>query len=88
MVNPKHAGLSPEAVARRMTKAEAALRRMRENPRVKMVVVSVPADACQYCQEVFGTYPKEQVPRLPMDYCTHALGCRSFYQPYLDELYP
>lgn len=81
-------GLAPEALARRMEAAAAALRQMQENPRVSKIVVVVPADACPACQEIFGTYPKDQVPRLPMDACTHPLGCRSFYQPFLDEIYP
>lgn len=81
-------GISPAAVARRMAEAEAALKRMQENPRITKIVVVVPADACPACQEVFGTYEKDKVPRLPMDECTHPLGCRAFYQPFIDELYP
>jgi hypothetical protein len=81
-------GLSPESVAKRMAEAEKALKQMQENPRVSKVVVIVPADACPACQEVFGTYPKDQTPRLPMDACSHPMGCRSFYQPFLDEIYP
>ncbi len=88
MATPKVAGLSPEAVQRRMTEANAALKRMQENPRVTQVVVVVPHDACPACQEVQGTYPKDQVPEIPMDCCSHPLGCRSFYQPFLSEIYP
>jgi len=84
----KFPGLSPEAVAKRMAEAEDALKRMQENPRVSKIVVTLPAEACPACQEVFGTYPKDQVPRLPMDVCTHPMGCRAFYQPFLDEIYP
>ena len=67
----KQSGLSPEAVASRLAEARAALKRMQENPRISNVVVVVPADACPACQEVFGTYPKDEVPDLPMEYCTH-----------------
>jgi hypothetical protein len=88
MSNLKFPGLTPEAVADRMAKAEEALQRMQENPRISKVVVSVPADACPTCLELFGTYPKDQAPKLPMDACTHPLGCRSFYQPFLEEIYP
>lgn len=87
MTQPK-TGLSPEAVARRMEETKAALKRMQENPRVLKVVLVVPADACQACRELAGTYPKDQVPEIPMDACSHPLGCRSFYQPFLDEIYP
>jgi hypothetical protein len=61
---------------------------MQANPRISKVVVVVPADACPACMEVFGTFQKDQVPRLPMDVCTHPLGCRSTYQPFIEELYP
>jgi hypothetical protein len=25
---------------------------------------------------------------LPLEECSHPLGCRSYYLPYLDEIYP
>ncbi|HNB51892.1 MAG TPA: hypothetical protein PK530_08110 [Anaerolineales bacterium] len=84
----KSPGLSAEAVAKRMAEAEEALKKMQENPRVSKIVVVVPANACPACMEIFGTYPKDQVPRLPMDVCTHPMGCRAFYQPFLEEIYP
>ncbi|MFZ6030554.1 MAG: hypothetical protein ACOYYS_22840 [Chloroflexota bacterium] len=68
--------------------AAKALQRLRENSRVKYIVVNVPADACPACQGLAGTYPKDQVPRLPVGLCSHPLGCRAFYAPYLDEIYP
>ena len=88
MSNAAPSGLSPEAVANRLAEANAALERMQANPRVIKIVVSVPAEACPACQEVFGTYPKDQVPELPMEHCSHPLGCRAFYQPFLDDIYP
>ena len=81
-------GLSPQAIEQRMAEAKAALKRMKENPRVKKIVLSVPHDACQACRELAGTYEKEEVPEIPMDACSHPMGCRSFYQPFLDEIYP
>ncbi len=68
--------------------AAQALKRLQANPRVKYIVVSAPADACPACQALAGTYPKDQVPRLPIEQCSHPLGCRAFYNPYLDEIYP
>ena len=81
-------GISPESVEKRIAETNAALKRMQENSRITKIVVVVPADACPACQEVFGTYEKDEAPRLPMDACTHALGCRAYYQPFIDELYP
>jgi hypothetical protein len=68
--------------------AAQSLERMIANPRIKYIVIIVPEDACPACQNLTGTYPKDQVPRLPIEKCSHPLGCRSYYLPYLDEIYP
>lgn len=68
--------------------AYQSLKKLQENPRVKYVVIIVPGNACPACQNLTGTYPKDQVPRLPIESCSHPLGCRSYYMPYLDEIYP
>jgi hypothetical protein len=68
--------------------AYKSLKEIQANPRVKYVVVIVPGNACPACQNLVGTYPKDQAPRLPVESCSHPLGCRSFYMPYLDEIYP
>ncbi len=68
--------------------AAKSLERMRANPRIKYIVICVPEDACPACQNLTGTYPKDQVPRLPYEQCSHPLGCRSYYIPYLDEIFP
>jgi hypothetical protein len=81
-------GLSPEAVAARITEMEAALKRLQDNPRISKIVVVVPGDACPACREICGTYEKDQAPALPIEVCTHPLGCRSYYLPFIDELYP
>lgn len=68
--------------------AAQALKALQNNPRVKYVVIAAPADACPICELLVGTYPKDQVPRLPIEECSHPLGCRAFYLPYLDDIYP
>lgn len=68
--------------------AAKALREMQSNPRVKYIVVIAPDSACPACSKLVGTYPKDQVPHLPIEECSHPLGCRAFYLPYLDEIYP
>ena len=68
--------------------AYQSLKEMQANARVKYVVVIVPEDACTACQNLTGTYAKDQVPRLPVESCSHPLGCRAYYMPYLDEIYP
>jgi hypothetical protein len=64
------------------------LRKFRENPRVKAVNVIVHADACPACQEIQGTYPKDQAPMIPVEGCSCEGGCRCFYQPLLEEIFP
>lgn len=59
----------------------AALKAYRENPRVKYIRVVVAADACPACWSLQGTYPKEEVPLLPVEGCSHENGCRCFYEP-------
>lgn len=68
--------------------AAQSLKRMQANSRVKYVVIIVPEDACPACQNLTGTYLKDEVPRLPFEECSHPLGCCSYYLPYLDEIYP
>jgi hypothetical protein len=68
--------------------AARSLKRMQENDRIKYVVLITPASACPACQQLAGTYLKDQVPRLPIEYCSEPNGCRSYYLPYLEDLYP
>jgi hypothetical protein len=68
--------------------AAIALKRFKENPRVKYVRVVVANDCCPACLELEGAYAKEEVPHLPAEGCSHHLGCRCFYQPFLTEIYP
>jgi hypothetical protein len=65
-----------------------ALKRFQANPRVRLVRISVGSDACPACAEIQGAYAKDSVPRLPIEGCSHNHGCRCFYEPVLDEIYP
>jgi len=62
-----------------------ALKRMQANPRVQLIRVTVAQDACPYCYELLKTHPKDKVPRLPHAGCSHANGCRCFYEPVLED---
>lgn len=68
--------------------AAKALERFKENPRVSRVRLIVPHDACPTCRQLEGEYDKDDVPELPLLSCSHPLGCRSFYEPMLTEIYP
>lgn len=70
------------------SEAAKSLSRMLENDRIRYIVVITPASACPACQQLAGTYPKDKVPRLPIEYCSEPNGCRSYYLPYLGDLYP
>jgi hypothetical protein len=65
-----------------------ALKRIQANPRVNYVRVSVAHDCCPACRDIEGAYAKDAVPKLPVEGCSHNLGCRCFYQPVLEEIYP
>jgi hypothetical protein len=68
--------------------AAHALERFRANPRVKAVTVASSYNACSYCYEQLGTYPVDEVPPLPHKGCSHTNGCRCFYIPVLNDIYP
>jgi hypothetical protein len=65
-----------------------ALERFRTNPRVKAVTLASSHNACSYCYEQLGTYPVDEAPRLPHKGCSHTNGCRCFYIPVLNDIYP
>lgn len=68
--------------------AAVALKRFQGNSRVHHIILSVAEDACPACQELQGAYTKENTPHLPVEGCSHANGCRCFYQPVLTEIFP
>jgi hypothetical protein len=65
-----------------------ALKQLQDNPRVIYVRVSVSENSCPACRKAEGAYAKESAPKLPVEGCSHGLGCRCFYQPVLDMIYP
>jgi hypothetical protein len=80
--------LTCHADLREFSTTALALKHMQTNPRVNAVVVVVHGDACPACQEIQGTYAKDQAPKLPVEGCSHHEGCRCFYQPVLGKLFP
>jgi len=64
------------------------LKQFQANPRVSFVRINVYDDTCPACQKVQGAYPKDRVPRLPVEGCSHPNGCRCSYSPSLSEIYP
>ena len=70
------------------SKTAVTLKHFQQNPRVLAINVAVQGDACPACQEIQGTYPKDKAPKLPVEGCSHENGCRCFYQPLLEEIFP
>ncbi len=62
-----------------------SLKRMQENPRVRLIRIAVAYDACSHCYDLMKTYPKNKVPHLPHLGCSHVNGCRCFYEPVLED---
>jgi len=62
-----------------------ALKHLQANPRVSSIRVTVAYDACPHCYELMKTYPKDKVPHLPHEGCSHDNGCRCFYEPVLED---
>ncbi len=68
--------------------AAAALEKFKTNPRISKIRLIVPHDACPTCRHLEGEYEKDEVPELPLLDCSHPLGCRSFYEPKIEEIFP
>ena len=70
------------------TTAKNALKKFQDNPRVKNIRLIVSADCCPACAAYEGTYDKFEAPSLPIEGCSHQNGCRCFYEPMLNIIYP
>ena len=62
--------------------------KLQQNERVSLIRISVGNDCCPACAAAQGAHPKETVPPLPVEGCSHGLGCRCYYEPVLTEIYP
>lgn len=65
-----------------------ALKSYQQNARVSFVRIAVAGDACPLCYESRGTFPKDEVPALPHEGCSHTGGCRCVYEPVLNDIFP
>jgi hypothetical protein len=45
-------------------------------------------DSCPVCRSVEGAYEFDEVPELPLEGCSHPMGCRCYYAPVLDRRGP
>jgi hypothetical protein len=77
-----------QAVLAEWSETAVALRELQANSRVLAIRIFSHDDCCPACREYFGTYEKDKVPALPVQGCSNEDGCRCFYSPFLDTLYP
>lgn len=73
---------------RLFSETAVVLKRIQDNPRISYVRIAVSHNCCPACREAQGAYAKDAAPKLPIEGCSHALGCRCFYEPVLEEIYP
>ena len=73
---------------REWSNAAVSLKRMQNNQRISYVRIAVMDDCCPACRQMEGAYAKDEIPQLPIQGCSHALGCRCYYQPVLEYIYP
>ncbi len=77
-----------KADLREFSATAVALKHFRENLRVTAVRINSAGDACPLCADSRGTFPKDDVPALPHEGCSHEYGCRCTYEPVLNDIYP
>jgi hypothetical protein len=79
---------SCQADLKEFSETAVALQQMKASPRIARVQVISADDCCPACQQMQGVFDKDKVPALPHPGCSHEHGCRCFYQPILNEIYP
>lgn len=67
---------------------QAALKKIQEGGIATKVRILAARDCCPVCRAYEGAYDFDEVPELPHEGCSHALGCRCFYAPVLDRRGP
>ena len=79
---------TPSSEETSLSDQAVALEKFRKNSRVQYVRIVVSNDCCPACRELEGAYEKDAAPELPEEACSHPMGCRCFYLPFLTEIYP
>jgi hypothetical protein len=62
------------------------LARLRADGRIRELRILSDRFCCPTCRDAAQVYPIEQVPLLPLEGCSHAVGCRCSYEPVLDVI--
>ena len=73
---------------REWSTSAVALKKLQENPRVSYIRLVANKDCCPVCQAAEGSYEKFSVPKIPIEGCSNPNGCRCFYEPVLEVVFP
>ena len=65
-----------------------ALKRIQEGGVATGVRILASHDSCPVCKAYEGAYSFDDAPQLPLEGCSHPLGCRCQYAPILDRFGP
>ena len=78
---------SPTMFERPASEHRESLERIRSGLATKVRILASD-DSCPVCKAVEGAYEFDKVPELPLEGCSHPLGCRCHYEPVLDRFGP
>lgn len=81
--NTSRAGYDPD-LEKRAESHQADLQRIVEGGVATRVRILASYDCCPVCRALSGAYEFDDVPPLPIEGCSHPLGCRCHYAPVLD----
>jgi hypothetical protein len=85
--NTSRAGYDPD-LEKQAESHRAALERIIDGGVATRVRILASHDCCPACRALSGAYDFEEVPALPIEGCSHPLGCRCHYAPVLDRFGP
>jgi len=78
---------SPVIFERPASEHRESLERIRSGLATKVRILAS-RDSCPVCKAFEGAYEFDKVPELPLEGCSHPLGCRCHYEPVLDKFGP
>lgn len=81
--NTSRAGYDPD-LEKQAESHNADLKRIVEGGVATRVRILASYDCCPVCRAHEGAYDFKDVPALPLEGCSHPLGCRCHYAPVLD----
>jgi hypothetical protein len=79
--------MNVDADAVKRAEQKKALENIKNGLATKVRIV-IAKDACPACEAAAGAYDFDNVPKLPVEGCSHPGGCRCRYEPVLDHFGP